>query len=122
MGNPDRSYKMTIHNPTSMFLVMRAAGITRGSMRPNSEFAGKITLKHVYEIAKIKSEDPCFECVPLQQICNLVIMTARSCGIEVVRTLDPQQYEQFLEERKLVVEQQLEELKEIKETKLTRAL
>ncbi|KAJ8951331.1 hypothetical protein NQ317_002629 [Molorchus minor] len=33
----------------------RAAGIQRAAMEPGKEIAGKITLKHVYEIVKIKT-------------------------------------------------------------------
>ena len=47
--------------------------------------AGKVTLKHIYEIAKTKSEDPAFIGVPLESICKTVIGTARSLGIEVIR-------------------------------------
>lgn len=52
------------------------------------ETCGKITLKHLYEIAKIKSQDPPLEWRPLQEICTMLIATARTCGIEVVRDLD----------------------------------
>jgi large subunit ribosomal protein L11 len=84
------------------------------------EVAGKITLKHVYEIARIKSEDPPLECTPLKVICGMLIGTARSCGIEVVRHLDPVEYGEFLEERKLIIEQQRKELDEKKEARMLR--
>lgn len=85
-----------------------------------SEVAGKITLKHVYEIAKIKSEDPPLELFELQDICKMVIATARTCGIEVVRELDPKEYEQFLEQRKIYAEEFRQELDAIKEAKMLR--
>ena len=47
------------------------------------DIAGKVTLKHIYEIAKIKSTDPPLHEVDLEEICKLVIQTARSCGIQV---------------------------------------
>lgn len=53
-----------------------------------NEISGKITLKHIYEIAKIKSQDPPLEWRPLKEICTMLIATARTCGIEVVRDLD----------------------------------
>ena len=60
-----------------------------------------MTLKHIYEIAKLKSQDPSFENVELIRICRLVIGSAHSLGIEVVKgDLDPKEYHQFLEERK----------------------
>jgi len=39
----------------------------------------------------------------------------------VQRDLDPKEYQDFLEERKAIVEQQLKELKELKESKMLRA-
>lgn len=32
--NPDRTYKMVIHNPPASFLVKQAAGLSRGAMQP----------------------------------------------------------------------------------------
>lgn len=52
------------------------------------EVAGKITLKHLYEIAVIKSQDPTMDWKPLKEICVMLLGTARTCGIEVVRDLD----------------------------------
>lgn len=40
--------------------------------------------------------------------------------VKVVRSLDPKEYAEFLEERKLVVIQQLQEIKEKREAKLLR--
>ena len=84
------------------------------------EIAGKITLKHVYEIAKIKQLDPPNKFLPLQVICQQVISSAHTCGIEVVHKLDAHEYAQFLEERKMIVDEQLKELLEKKEAKMLR--
>lgn len=84
------------------------------------ETAGKITLRHVYEIARIKSTDPCFENIPMIRICRMVIGTAHTCGIEVVHRLDAEEYGSFLEERRRIVEQQETELQEAKAAKLLR--
>lgn len=56
--NSDRSYELVIHAPPATFLLKQAAGIQKAAMFPGSEISGKITLKHLYEIAKIKLEDP----------------------------------------------------------------
>lgn len=87
---------------------------------PGEEIAGKVTLKHVYEIAKIKSEDPCWENTPLESICKSIISAAHTCGIEVVRNLDPQEYGEFLEERRRIVQEQEDELLEARQAKLMR--
>lgn len=56
--NPDRSYQLVIHSPPATFMLKQAAGVQRGAMYPGKETSGKITRKHLYEIAKIKLEDP----------------------------------------------------------------
>lgn len=50
----------------------------------------------------------------------MIIGTARSCGIEVVRDLDPKEYEEFLKERAVIIENQKKELQEKKEAKMLR--
>lgn len=86
-----------------------------------NEVAGKVTLKHIYEIALLKKNDPVIRFWDLKSICECAIRSARSCGIEIVKDLDPKEYGEFLEERKKIVEQQLLELKEKKEAKMLRA-
>lgn len=56
--NPDRTYDLLIHLPPATFLLKQAAGIQRGAMEPGKEISGKITYKHLYEIAKLKHTDP----------------------------------------------------------------
>lgn len=84
------------------------------------EIAGKITFKHVYEIAKIKSADHSMLLYDMKHICDMVIATARTCGIQIVRELDPKEYEKFLEERKAYAEEFRKELDAIKEAKMLR--
>ncbi|XP_037777595.1 39S ribosomal protein L11, mitochondrial-like [Penaeus monodon] len=116
----DRSYELTIHNPPATFFLKQAAGIQRGAMSPGREVAGKVSLKHIYEIAKIKQQDPPLQLTPLKQICELTIGVAHSIGLEVVREIDPQEYGDFLKNRTSVVEEQLKELQEKKEAKMLR--
>lgn len=89
-------------------------------MEPGKETAGKVTLKHIYEIAKIKGTDPPLECKSEYELCNMLIGIAKSCGIEVVKTLDPNEYKEFLAERKVIEEQQKKALQEKKEAKMLR--
>ncbi|CAG4986609.1 unnamed protein product [Colias eurytheme] len=118
--NPDRSYQLIIHQPPSSYFLKQAAGVNRGAMEPVKEMCGKITIKHIYEIAKIKSQDPPLEWRPLQEICNMLLSQARTCGIEVVRSLDPKEYGEFLNERKAIVEEQKKMLQEKREAKMLR--
>jgi len=119
--NPDRTYTMVINKPPVSYYLRMAAGIVKGVMKPGQEIGGKVTLRHVYEIAKIKSEDPCWEHISLERICRSIIGTAHNCGIEVVKgDLNAKEYGQFLEERRAVVAQQEADLQEAKAAKLLR--
>lgn len=89
-------------------------------MNPKHEVAGKITLKHLYEIAAIKIKDPPNALLTMEQMCLAVMGSARTCGIQVLRNLDAEEYGEFLKERKIVVEQQMKELQEKREAKMLR--
>lgn len=56
--NSDRTYELTIHAPPATFMLKQAAGVQRGAMYPGKEVTGKITHKHLYEIALLKIQDP----------------------------------------------------------------
>lgn len=85
-----------------------------------NEIAGKITLKHLYEIAKIKSQDPPLSLLTLPQITQMFVNIARTIGIKIVRDLDPEEYGQFLKEREVIVAEQKKALQEAKEAKMLR--
>ncbi|XP_076442464.1 large ribosomal subunit protein uL11m-like [Babylonia areolata] len=118
--NPDRSFEMSISNPPVTYFLKQAAGVKKGAMKPGQEISGKVSLKHVYEIAAIKSQDPAFENVTMEEVCKRIIGAAHSCGIEVVPHLEEEVYRQFLEERKEIVAQQEKELEEVRQAKMLR--
>lgn len=116
----DKAFDMDIHMPPTTYFIKQAAGIETGAASVGHEIAGYITLRHVYEIAKIKMQDPPNALLTHQQICQRLIGTARSCGVEVVRNLDPEWYGKFLAERRVIVAQQRAEQAELQEAKMLR--
>ncbi|KAK9359385.1 mitochondrial ribosomal protein of the large subunit [Lipomyces starkeyi] len=84
---PDRSFSFETKSPPTAFLIMRAAGIEKGAARYAADDApvGRISLKHVYEIAKIKQKDSQLSGVSLEAVARSVIATAKTVGVEVVR-------------------------------------
>ncbi|XP_045477960.1 39S ribosomal protein L11, mitochondrial-like [Harmonia axyridis] len=118
--NPDRSYELIIHKPPVVYYLKQAAGIQKASLKGGDEIAGMITLKHVYEIAKTKQDDPTLQIKSLQQICEMICGIARSCGMKIFKNLDAEEYAEFLEQRKLYVEEVRKELQEKKEAKMLR--
>ena len=81
---PDRSFTFTVKPPTTAYFLKKAANIEKGASSPGHEQAGRVSLKHVYEIAKIKKQDPNLNALPLSMICSQIVGSARSMGIQVV--------------------------------------
>ena len=52
---------------------------------PGHEVVGEVTLKQIYEIAKVKQADPNLQRIPLQSIVSQIINSTRSMGINVVK-------------------------------------
>lgn len=118
---PDRTFTIEFSNPPISYFVKQAAGCEKGSMQPGpNDLAGKITFKHVYEIAKIKQQDPIYDYMPLKDVCQIIIDEARTCGVETVPNLTVEEYSNFLDERKGIVEQQKLDLEEERKAKLLR--
>ncbi|XP_051159031.1 39S ribosomal protein L11, mitochondrial [Leptopilina boulardi] len=118
--NSDRTYELVIHQPPAVYFLKQAAGIQKGTGKHKEHCSGKITLKHLYEIAKIKSEDPPLALMTLEQICQMMVGIAKSVGIKIVRDLDANEYKEFLIERAKVVAEEQQKLQEIREAKLLR--
>lgn len=116
----DRSYDIQIRVPPITYFIRQATGCERLAMNNSKEIGGILSLKHVYEIAVVKSKDPLYDCVPLQQICMDIIAEAQRCGVKVVKHLDKEKFEQFMVERKEIVAKQLKELDDLKQSKLLR--
>ena len=78
----DRSFTFVTKTPPAAVLLLRAAGIQKGSGVPNKNKVGKVTKKQVEEIAKTKMPD--LNAASLEAAIKTVEGTARSMGLEVV--------------------------------------
>ncbi|HEV8231140.1 MAG TPA: 50S ribosomal protein L11 [Thermoanaerobaculia bacterium] len=78
----DRSYTFITKTPPASILLLKAAGIPKGSGTPNKEKVGKVTKSQVEEIARTKLPD--LNAADLPAAIKVVEGTARSMGIEVV--------------------------------------
>ncbi len=77
----DRSFTFITKTPPASILLLRAAGIPKGSGVPNKNKIGKVTAKQVEEIAKLKMPD--LNAASVEAAIKTVEGTARSMGIEV---------------------------------------
>ena len=78
----DRSYDFVIKTPPVAGLIFKAAGIEKGSGKPNSTKVGKITKAQVREIAEKKMVD--LNAKDIEGAMKIVEGSARSAGIDVV--------------------------------------
>jgi large subunit ribosomal protein L11 len=81
---PDRTFSFTTKTPPTTYFVKKVAGIEKGTGRPGHETTGTISLKHVFEIAKIKATDEHLKHLQLEAIARTIVGTARSLGVQVV--------------------------------------
>ncbi|CAO3587933.1 unnamed protein product [Absidia cylindrospora] len=81
---PDRTFSFVTKTPPTTFLLKRTAGVNKGAQKPGTEIVGNVSLKHVYEIAKLKQQDTNLKHLSLESICGSIIGVARSIGIQVI--------------------------------------
>ena len=77
----DRSYSFITKTPPAAVMLLKAAGLQKGSGEPNRDKVGKVTRAQVEEIAKTKMPD--LNAASLEAAMRTVAGTARSMGIEV---------------------------------------
>ena len=77
----DRSFTFVTKTPPASVLLLKAAGLEKGSKEPNKTKVGKVTREQVEEIAKIKSPD--LTASSLEAAVSNIIGTAKSMGITV---------------------------------------
>jgi large subunit ribosomal protein L11 len=77
----DRSYTFITKTPPAPILLLKAAGIEKGSGMPNRNKVGTVTKAQVAEIAKQKMPD--LNAGSLEAAMRIIEGSARSMGIEV---------------------------------------
>jgi len=78
----DRSFSFITKTPPASVLLLKAAGIQKGSSNPKRERVAELKRDKVREIAEIKMPD--LNAYDVEQAMRIVEGTARSCGITVV--------------------------------------
>jgi len=86
----DRSFHFEVRTPQTSWLLLNAAqaavgkkGKRKGASNPGAEVVGTVSLKHIYEIAKIKQSELRLSGLSLEGLCRAVIHQARSVGVTV---------------------------------------
>ena len=72
----------TIKTPPATYFIKQAASLKAGSQKPGHATAGELSVKAVYEIAKIKQKDT--PQLPLESVAKQIVATCTSMGVKVV--------------------------------------
>nr|YP_010336523.1 ribosomal protein L11 [Rhodospora sordida]UNJ14929.1 ribosomal protein L11 [Rhodospora sordida] len=75
----DRSFTFMLKTPPASVLLSKAAGIPKGSGKPNQDKVGSVTREQVEEIARTKLPD--LNTSDLQSASKIIEGTARNMGI-----------------------------------------
>jgi large subunit ribosomal protein L11 len=78
----DRTFTFVLKTPPAYDLLKKAAGVDKGSARPNREKVGTVTKAQVKEIAELKMKD--LNAFEVEAAMRVIEGTARSMGLTVV--------------------------------------
>ncbi len=78
----DRSFTFALKTPPAAKLLLKAAGVQKGSGTPHTTKVAKVTWDQVREIAETKKED--LNANDIDAAAKIIAGTARSMGITVV--------------------------------------
>jgi len=77
----DRSFTFITKTPPAAVLLRKAAGVAKGSGRPNTEKVGKLTRAQLEEVANVKMPD--LNVADMDAAVRTLAGSARSAGLEV---------------------------------------
>jgi large subunit ribosomal protein L11 len=78
----DRTYDFVIKTPPVITLLTKAAGVAKGSGKPNTSKVGKITKAQLKEIAEKKMVD--LNANDIEAAMKIIAGSARSAGFTIV--------------------------------------
>jgi large subunit ribosomal protein L11 len=77
----DRTFTFITKTPPAANLLMKEAGVDKGSAQPNRNKIGKVTRAQLKKIAELKMQD--LNAANLDSAMRMIAGTARSMGLEV---------------------------------------
>jgi len=78
----DRSFAFILKTPPTVNLLKKAAGVEKGSPKPNREKIGRVTRQQIRAIVETKQKD--LNAYQFEAASKMIEGTARSMGLEVV--------------------------------------
>ena len=78
----DRSFSFVLKTPPAVQLLKRAAGVDKGSSKPNREKVGRVSRSQIRQIVDAKGKD--LNAYDPDHAAKMIEGTARSMGLEVI--------------------------------------
>jgi large subunit ribosomal protein L11 len=78
----DRSFTFITKTPPAPELIKKAAGLPKGSGKPNKEKVGKLTQEQLRQIAETKMPD--LNANDIEAAMKIIAGTARSMGVDII--------------------------------------
>ncbi len=78
----DRSFTFVTKTPPASVLLLKAAGLQKGSSNPKKDRVAELPVEKIREIAERKMPD--LNAYDVEQAVKIIRGTARSCGITVI--------------------------------------
>jgi len=78
----DRSFTFVTKTPPASVLLLKAAGLQKGSSNPKKDRVAELSAEKIREIAERKMPD--LNAYDVEQAVKIIRGTARSCGITVI--------------------------------------
>lgn len=79
--NADRTFSFKIRPPPTIWMLKRVSGVGAAS---SSKVVAKVDGRYIYEIAKIKAQDPKLGHMPLRLVFRMISASARTCGFVIM--------------------------------------
>lgn len=97
-----KTFRIKVGTPTTTALIVKEAGIEKGSGQPNRQFVGDLNMEQVIKIAKLKMQD--MRAKTLRAAVKQVLGTCLSMGItiegksakEVTREVEDGKYDELI--------------------------
>jgi large subunit ribosomal protein L11 len=92
-----KAFSVSVGTPTTSALLVKEAGVPKGSGKPNTDLVGNVTFEKVLGIAKVKMGDSYAKSI--KSAVKEVVGSAVSMGIKV-ENVDPREFMGQIEEGK----------------------
>ena len=79
----DKKFIFILKTAPASYLLKKAAGIAKGSGAPNKDKVGKVTIRQIEDIARIKMPD--LNANDIEAAKKIIEGTAKNMGLEIIR-------------------------------------